>query len=218
MNDITQAIDPDATRHGWERRYEYHLALIPALLRTALNMATAHAEPHIPVSRGGSQFDRPQITGGGYYDQAPVMLGTNDRAAGDATYLWSLLAEYASAVSEWLGADTRIPATCPATPQGAHDAALLIIGTLIEHASDVWPHRQLDTFEGEMFAEIRSQQRRMLPTFDGLPQHARVCVTCGETAVRVVWVDGANGSPRPVQVGKCRVCGETYRQNEGDAS
>lgn len=210
------AMDAVTARVGWTRQIEYHFGLIPQLLRNAIGMAAVLGTPHIPVSRGGSQFDRPQITGGGYYDSIPTMgLGGDARAAADAPYLWSLLADYAEAVSAWLGADTRIPHDCPKTATGAHDAALVIVGTLLKHAGEVWEHRELDTFEQEMFGEIRRQQRRYLPEHDGIPQHARDCTTCGEArAVRVVWADAANGSPKPVQVGKCRVCGQTYEQGD----
>lgn len=206
----------DVERRTWERRAEYHLALIPKLLGAALALSA----PDIPVSRGGSQFDRPQITGGGYYDSVPIGGGGGvARAAGDATYLWTLLAEYASAVSAWLDAPTRIPSKCPGSSRSAHDAALVIVGTLIDHAALIWEHRQLDTFEQEMFGEIRQQQRRLLPQHDGVPQHARDCTVCGEArAVRVVWVDGAGGSPKPVQIGQCRVCGKTYAADHSTGS
>lgn len=213
------SMDPVTAHIAWTREVEYHLGLVPVLLRTAINLGVVLSAPHIPVSRGGSQFDRPQITGGGYYDAWPVMLGGDARAADDATYLWELLADYATAVSEWLGADTTIPATCPNTASGAHDAALVIVGTLLKHSGEVWQHRQLDSFEQEMFREIRRQQRRFLPQHEGVPQHARPCSTCGEPrSVRVVWVDGLNGSLKPTQVGKCSNCGEVYRQSEGTAS
>lgn len=217
MTDITFALDPETARVRWTHQLEAHLGLIPGLLSTALSLDIAAATPHIPVSRGGSQFDRPQITGGGYYNSAPVMIGSNPRAAGDATYLWSLLADYATAVSEWLGADTTIPSKCPSTPRGAYDAANVIVGTLLHAAGEVWEHRVLDSFEQDMFAEIRRQQRWLLPSHRGMPQHARDCTTCGEPrSVWVTWVDGPNGSPKPVQVGKCKTCGQEYRQNEGE--
>lgn len=217
--DITMAIDPETARIAWTRQAEYHLGLIPALLRTTLGMAQVLGEPHVPVSRGGSQFDRPQITGGGYYETVPTMGYASDgRAAADGPYLWALLADYAESVSEWLGADTRIPHACPKTPNAAHDAGLVIVGTLLKHATEIWAHRELEVFEGEMFREVRRMQRRYLPDDQGLPQHARDCTTCGELrAVRVVWVDGDNGSPKPVQVGKCRVCGEVYRDKGAGA-
>ena len=203
----------DVERRAWSRRTEYHLGLVPKLLGAMLELAA----PTVGVSRGGSRFDRPQITGGGYHDETPTGQ-VDERAAGDATYLWGLLAEYATALSAWLGAETRIPAQCPGSSQAAHDAALLIIGTLLNHADQVYEFAEMARFEAEMFAEIRRQQRRYLPEHDGVPQHARDCTVCGESrAVRVVWVDGANGSPRPEQVGRCRVCGETYR-SEGTAA
>lgn len=215
MSRIIMAIEPDAAYREWARQVEYHLGLVPKLLGAALALSA----PDIPVSRGGSQFDRPQITGGGYFDQIPVGGGGGTaRAAGDATYLWSMLAEYATAVSEWLNAPTRIPPKCPSTSRSAHDAALVIVGTLIDHAALIWEHRSLDAFEQEMFREVRRQQRHLLPQHDGIPQHARDCTTCGEQrTVRVAWVDGANGSPKPVQVGKCTTCGQVYRQNEGES-
>lgn len=212
MTDYVAPMDAVTARVAWTRALEYHLGLVPQLLRNSIGMAAVLGTPHIPVSRGGSQFDRPQITGGGYYDSIPTMGYAGDaRAGADGPYLWSLLADYAEAVSAWLGADTRIPHDCPKTATGAHDAALIIVGTLLTYAAEVWEHRELDSFEQEMFAEIRRQQRRYAPEHDGIPQHARDCTTCGEQrAVRVVWVDGANGSPKPVQVGKCRVCGQQY--------
>ncbi len=217
VTELGMAMDPVTARIAWIRQMEYHLGLVPLLLRTAINLGAVLSAPHIPVSRGGSQFDRPQITGGGYYDGSPTMLGGDARAADHATYLWELLAEYATAVSEWLGADTAIPQRCPNTAGGAHDAALLIVGTLLKYAAEVWQHRELEAFEQEMFSEIRRQQRRLIPQHDGMPQHARDCTTCGEArAVRVVWVDGENGSPKPRQVAKCRVCGEHYETNEGE--
>lgn len=212
MIGLEYAIDADAARHQWERQLEYHLGLVPKLLGAML----ALAEPSVGVSRGGSQFDRPQITGGGYHNETPT-AHIDERAAGDAVYLWGLLAEYAEAVSAWMGAGTRIPVKCPGSSQVAHDTALLIVGTLIDHAAEIWEHRQLDAFEVEMFGEIRRQQYRYLPKHDGLPQHARACVTCGsERAVRVRWVDGVDGSPKPRQVGVCRVCGQEY-SSDGEA-
>lgn len=212
MTDLHFLVDSETARVAWTRQAEYHLGLIPQLLRTTIGMAEVLGEPHVPVSRGGSQFDRPQITGGGYYDTVPVMGHAGDgRAAADGPYLWALLADYAESVSEWLGAGTRIPHVCPKTAASAHDAALVIVGTLLKHAPEVWAHRELEVFEGEMFREVRRMQRRYLPDDLGVPQHARTCTVCGsERAVRVRWVDGVAGSPRPRQIGVCRVCGQEY--------
>jgi hypothetical protein len=224
MTEVGMAMDPVTARIAWTRQMEYHLGLVPLLLRTAINLGVVLSAPHIPVSRGGSQFDRPQITGGGYYDSTPtLLLGGDARAADHATYLWELLAEYATAVSEWLGADTTIPPRCPNTATGAHDAAMLIVGTLLKHTTEVWEHRELEAFEQEMFTEIRRQQRRLIPQHDGLPQHARHCTGdteypgCGsERSVRVRWEDDPSGSPKPRQVVSCRVCGHVYSSTEGE--
>lgn len=201
MNDLEQAIDPDTLKRQWTRRIEYHLDLVPKLLGATITLAT----PAASVTSLG-----PRVTGGGY---RATVLAVDEGAGVEATYLWSLFSEYATAVSDWLGAHTVIPSKCPNTSRGAHDSALIITGTLLRHTEEIWDHRQLDTFEQEMFGEIRRMQRRYLPTHEGVQQHARACTTCGEErAVRVVWVDGANGSPKPEQVGKCRVCGEVFKE------
>lgn len=200
---MTIVLDVDLAR--WQRRFEWHLDLIPKLLGAQITLGTVV----VGVSRGGSRFDRPQVTGGGYYDQIPDI---DQRTAADATYLWSLFADYTTAVGEWLGATTVIPSDCPDTARAAHDTALVIIGTLIDHAPAIHEHRQLDDFETEMFAEIRRMQRRYLPQHEGTPQHARDCLeSCGGVrTVRAVYVDAENGSPVPVLVAKCTACGKTY--------
>ena len=214
MTDIIMAIDPDAAHREWARQVEYHLGLVPALLGATVTLAA----PKIGVSRGGSRFDKPQITGGGFHDEAPVI---DAGPAVDATYLWDMFAEYTTAVGAWLGAVTNVPTRCPNTPTAAHDTALLIVGTLIAHRDLIWEHRQLDAFEQALFAEIRRQQRRHLPKWDGLPQHARPCIGdgeypgCGsERAVRVRWEDDPSGGPKPRQIAVCRVCGHVYESKE----
>lgn len=210
---ITAQDFADVERRSWVRRFEFHLDLIPKLLGALLELAT----PTVGVSRGGSRFDRPQITGGGFYDSIPTLPA--DQSAGvEASYLWALFADYATAVSEWLNARTVIPTTCPNTPRAAHDTALVIVATLIRHAAEIHQHRELDEFEEEMFREIRRLQRRHLPDHDGVPQHARDCRLCGaEKAVRAVCTDALDGSPDPVLIGRCRSCGQEYR-NEGETS
>ncbi|GAA3948064.1 hypothetical protein [Microbacterium soli] len=219
MTDISMAIDPDAARRHWERRLEYHLGVVPKLLGAMLALAA----PSVGVSRGGSQFDRPQITGGGYYDSTPT-ANVDDRAAADAVYLWSLLAEYAESVSEWLGAGTRIPGKCPGSSQAAHDTALLIVGVLIDHATEIWEHRVLEDFEQEMFREVRRQQYRYLPSWDGLPQHARDCLgdaeypgCAAERRVRARWIDDPAGGLRPIQIVTCGACGYVYRSESEES-
>lgn len=203
---MTALLDVELAK--WTRRFEWHLDLVPKLLGAQLTLAA----PSVGVSRGGSQFDRPQITGGGYYDSTPT-ASTDQHAAADATYLWTLFAEYVTAVSAWLGAETRIPVNCPGSSLVAHDTALIIVGTLATHAAEVHEHRELDDYETEMFTEIRRMQRRYLPQHEGVQQHARDCLeSCGGVrTVRAVYVDADNGSPRPVLVAKCTTCGHRYQ-------
>lgn len=197
MTDITYAIDSDATHQQWLRQVEYHLGLVPKLVGAELALAT----PGIGVSRGGSRFDRPQITGGGYYDSAPA-IGLDYAAASDAVYFWSLLAEYATAVSEWLFAPTRIPTKCPDTSRAAHDAAPLIVGTLIDNATAVWAHRALDEFEQTMLGVIRPSSvdtcpstpaSRSTPSTARSADHLDPCGSFGSTA--------ATGHPSPARRG-----------------
>jgi hypothetical protein len=212
MTDITMAIDPQAAQHRWERRYEWHLGSVPKLLGAMLTLAA----PSIGVSRAGSQFDRPQITGGGYYDTTPTAR-MDQKAGEDAAGLWALLADYASAVSEWLDAPTSIPARCPAYAQTAHDTALLLVGALIDQSARIYHVHELDDTEAGIFREIRRLQGRYLPDFDGLPQHGRDCVLCGaERSVRARWVDAPAGGVRPVMRAACRVCGMDYSEGETD--
>ena len=62
MTDITMAIDPDAAHDQWVREHEWHLGLVPAILEALVESTL----PQLPVSRGGSRFDKDQITGGGF--------------------------------------------------------------------------------------------------------------------------------------------------------
>lgn len=187
----------DVQQREWTRKLEYHLDLVPRLLGAMVELAT-------PGVRA-ADLERPRVSGGGYPSNVPV---SDDGAGTDATYLWDLLAEYAAAAAEWIGADAVVPERCPDTASAAFGSALVVVDTLMRHAHLIHVHRELEPFEREMFGEIRRMQRRYLPAHEGVPQHARACTVCGsERAVRVVWVDG-DGEPR--MVGVCRVCGMKY--------
>lgn len=191
----------DVEHDRWERCIEDHLGLVPPLLAMLLELAV----PKIGVSRGGSRFDRPQITGGGYDEQDPT-LSIDERAALDATYLWSLLAEYATAVSDWMGSGARIPDRCPGNRRVAHDASLLIVGALLQHKKHIYPYRELAQFEDEFFEEIRAMRARH--GFFNTPRRRPLepCDLCGEVKVRSHWVTGPTG-PRSVEVKRCDDCG-----------
>ena len=112
------AIDPTATARRWSEKFTYHLDLIPIVLEAIVETTL----PALGVSRGGSRFDRPQVTGGGYQDTMSAMLAVFDQsgradgiqpsaAVKDARELWSWLVEYTQAVDAWI-APTR-----PAAPR-----------------------------------------------------------------------------------------------------
>ncbi|MGF3055630.1 hypothetical protein [Microbacterium sp. YY-01] len=194
----------DVEQKQWTQQLEFHLDLIPKLLGAMLDLAAPDVR--------ATQLDQPRVTGGGYRATVPV---TDEGAGADATYLWSLFADYTLAVAEWLGVDAVVPDRCPDTSQAAFGAALVVVDTLIRHAHLIYVHRELEGFEREMCREIRRLQRRYLPAHEGVQQHARTCVLCGAVkAVRVVWADGVGGSPRPRMVAVCRVCGKEYTEQE----
>ena len=60
----------DRERRMWVHSFEWHLSVVPALM-DALVEATL---PRIPVSRGGSRFDKDKITGGGFVSPSAISL------------------------------------------------------------------------------------------------------------------------------------------------
>ena len=201
----------DVEHDRWNRCIEDHLGMVPTLLAMLLDLAV----PKIGVSRGGSRFDRPQITVGGYDEQDPTMA-IDETAAADATYLWTLLAEYATAVSAWFDADTLIPERCPGNAQTAHDAALIIVGTLLTYKDGIYKYRELAPFEDEFFTEIRRMRARHGVFGSPRRRPPATCALCGEQKVRTHWVTGRVG-PRSVEVKRCESCGDETRGDEPPA-
>lgn len=225
MTDITMAIDPEAVHRRWVEQFTWHIDVVPPLM-DALVEATL---PRIPVSRGGSRFDKDQITGGGFLDNMQLLdqfdvttdgVMVQKGAVADARELWSWVVQYTAAVDAWIDAGRPKPVLTPnpdPDPLSARSTALITAGWLIDHANQIAPIHELDAHREEMFRLIRHLRGRY-GVFNH-PRRARpaVCTTCGERAVVLDWLDGANGSPRPVQGGKCRTCGEVYRI-EGEAA
>lgn len=234
MNVLT-LIDVEQPHRAWVAAFTWHLDLVPALLEVLVDATL----PQIPVGNG-SRFDKDQISGGGYRDNMQILdrflIGddgtlTQTGAAADATELWDWLTQYTAGVASWLNHDVPVPyalnpANLPpinarrpdADPLTARGLALITIGWLIDHADEIAEFHELDEHREAMFALIRRLRGRY-----GVFSHPRrarptICQVCGERAVVIDWIDGANGSPRPVKGGKCRNCGQQYRQNEGTAS
>lgn len=228
-------IDTEKLHRQWVASFTWHLDLVPVLMNVLIDATL----PTVPVG-GGSRFDKDQITGGGYRDNMTILdqflIGQEGRleptgAAADAIDLWEWLTGYTFAVAVWLNHDVPVPYAIPdgdipplnvrrpnADPLTAHGLALVTVGWLIDRADRIAPITELETHREEMFTLIRRLRGRY-GVFNH-PRRARpsLCEVCGERAVVVDWVDGANGSPKPVRGGKCRNCGQTYRHDEGTAS
>lgn len=208
------AIDPDAQHKEWRRSFEWHLDQVPPLMETmgVLRM------PSIKTADYGLAAEK--VSGGGYVDNIPVVDMGNGVTA-DARIVWSMLVEYCRAVVEWTGADppkiaadartwTSVLAAPDADPLSARGVALESIGWLIDHADQIEPISELDEFREQLFAEIRRARGRYRGAGTRRRARPRLCGICGECAVIVDWMTPANGSPKPVQVGKCTVCGQLY--------
>lgn len=222
MNDLTLAIDPDAAHRNWVRAFEWHLDTVPLLI-DALVEATL---PTIPVSRGGSRFDRDQITGGGYRDNLQLLDHFDVANSGqlirqgpaaDAVELWSWIVGYARAVDAWITAVRPapvLPDNPSPDPLTARGEALVTAGWLIDHADQIATVPELEASREEMFTLIRRLRAQY-----GVHRHPRrarpaVCRVCGAAEVRSHWVTGPTG-PGSVEVRTCRTCGDETREGEG---
>lgn len=196
-------IDPEAGYRAWVQQYLWHIDQIPLLIETAGILAL----PNIGVSRGGSQFDRPQITGGGYYDNVPIR---DDNATATSHELWVALVAYLNAIRAHGLTATNLADEVPADPDVARRRAYDAIGWLADHVEQIVDWADLGPLEEELFEIVRRSRGRFGSTGTARRARPRLCTTCGEHAVIVDWIEGANGSPKPIQVGVCKSCNETY--------
>lgn len=194
----------------WVESWLYHLDQIPRLLETTSLLA-------LPTVRA-SRTDQVKITGGGYIDNVPI---TDGGASTDGNLLWATLCAYLHAVSTHTDSVPplaqhprlwRLPAGEAPTEARAHAIeATGWLADLVDHVID-WP--DLAYLEDELFALVRRLKGRYRSAGTVRRARPRICGVCGECAVLIDWVDGANGSPKPVQVGVCKVCGQTYTEGE----
>lgn len=201
LNVPVDAIDPERALREWVKRYTYHLDLLPPLMEVLIWMT-------IPSIRA-SATDQVKITGGGFVDNVKVVDPTAGPAA-DATYLWDMVVDYVHAVGEWITPARPAPALSQkpdADPLLARGHALETAGWLIDHAALIAGVRELDEFEEVMFEEIRRLRARY-GVFSTARRPKERCSLCGELAVTLVWVDGKNGSPKPVRASRCGNCGD----------
>lgn len=228
MNPI-MVVDTEALHRKWVQGFTWHLDLVPELMGKIVEETL----PGIPVG-GGSRFDKDQITGGGFRDNMTIVdqfrIGDDGRLlstgpAADAEDLWRWLVSYTAAVEVWLNAAVPVPygleyppvvgRRANPDPLTARGHALVTVGWLIDRADRIATITALEEHREAMFALIRRLRGRYGAV--GVVRRARpkVCQVCGERAVVVDWLDGLNGSPKPVQGGKCKNCGQEYRFTEG---
>lgn len=204
------AIHPEVTYRRWVDSFEHHLGQIPDVL----SMLVTLGQPSIGVSRGGSQFDRLQVTGGNEHRDLSDVIDT--AVTRDAEYLWGLLGGYAATV--WDRADaTRadapaLTADTLASPGTARDVALLTVGWLITHATSIHTLTELEEDREELFRTVRR-----LKAVHGIHPHPRLgmCGTCGRRQVEYDYTDLWDGTV--AQVGVCRSCGEQYTEDTNHA-
>ncbi len=208
------AIDMEQDYHRWVQQYLYHLDQLGPLFETTGVLA-------LPTVRA-SRTDQVKITGGGYVDNIPI---TDSGASTDADDLWLSLWRYLHAVTDKTSIDTTIPAhrrTPPlaqhpalwafiprGAPQDARAHAIEATGWLAELVDHIVTWHHLAPREDELFALIRRMRGRYQAT-TARRQRPRLCEVCGEHAVVIDWIDGKDGSPKPVQVGLCRSCKQVY--------
>ena len=212
MTDIgfTSEQQADLDYRRWVHQFEHHMGQIPDVLAMLVTLG----EPTIGVSRGGSRFDRLQITGGNEHrDLGDTIDETLTR---DAGYLWGLVTGYAATVWEQ-APDTRQDAPDLAggaltTAGAAKDAALLTVGWLIHHAEAA---HTLQLVEDEK--ELSSTVRR-LKAVHGIHPHPRkeLCRSCGRRSLDVDYVDTADGGDAKVGVCRNRECQTAYGPGELD--
>ncbi len=227
---MTEVIAPEAVYRRWEQEHTWHLDLVPLLIEVLVDAAL----PSVPVSRGGSRFDRDQITGGGHVDNMAALdhfdidggVLQPGGAAAEARELWAWLTGYASACSAWLNQAVTAPyaadlppvvARVNADPLTSCGEALVIVGWLIDRAHRIVDYPELNEHRDEMFRLIRHLRGRygVFPN----PRRARpaMCRLCGTPdAVHTTWATSKDGRARAVEVKTCKVCGDTSREDEGE--
>lgn len=197
-------LDPDQGHREWVRSFEYHLDLLPPLMEVLVWMTI----PGISASR----FDQVKVAGGGELNDIAALLATGATTEPllDAVEIWGLVVEYVHSVAASI-APTRTAPTLTAKPNPdpllARSIALTTIGWLIDHADQI-RYLQDDEYREHMFAEIRRLRGRY-GVFSTARRPKARCTVCGEAKVSIVYVKAPNGSPKPVRVARCGMCGHT---------
>lgn len=188
------AIDPDAAYREWVDRFLWHVDQLPALVETTGTIALA-----VRGVRASQLTER--ITGGGFYDNIPLVDGPESR---NARAVWDALRGYLVVASSRLGLEApALPARLPDDVELAREWAFAANAWLSDVVYEIrsWP--DLDELEEQLFRLIRRARSRldMHTTRRARPE---LCTRCGEAGVTVDWIDGPDGQARLSKV--CLVC------------
>lgn len=192
------AIDPDAGYREWVDRFLWHVDQLPALVETTGTIALA--------SRGirASQLTE-RITGGGFYDNIPLVDGPESR---NARAVWNALRGYLVVAASRLGLEApALPATLPDDVELAREWAFAANAWLSEVVYEIrsWP--DLDELEEQLFRLIRRARTR-LDTHTARRARPELCTRCGENGVTIDWIDGPDG--QAILSKACVICRTTY--------
>lgn len=206
------AIDPDAAYREWVDRFLWHVDQLPALVETTGTIALA-----VRGVRASQLTER--ITGGGFYDNIPLVDGPESR---NARAVWDALRGYLVVSSSRLGLEAPgLPVGLPDDVELAREWAFAANAWLSDVVYEIrsWP--DLEEREDQLFRLIRRARSR-LDLHTTRRARPELCTRCGETGVTVDWINGPDGQARLSKV--CVVCRTTYTPaaaaapTEGNAS
>lgn len=210
------AIDPEAASLRARRQFEHHLDLLPPVMDAIVTTT-------LPAIRA-EQVEK-RVSGGGHVDNMTMFLHAFDQtsrgdgvgaggATRDAAELWWMVVDFTQAAAAWIGQPPpNLSARPDADPLTARGVALTTAGWLIDRWELIEPVHELDGARDSLFQTIRRMQGRYGVFANPRRPRAR-CAVCGLLAVTVTWIDGPNGSPKPIQAARCRNCGQTYTEGE----
>lgn len=199
------AIDPDAAYREWVDRFLWHVDQLPALVETTGTIALA-----VRGVRASQLTER--VTGGGFYDNIPLVDGPESR---NARAVWNALRGYLVVAASRLGLEApALPAGLPDDVELAREWAFAANAWLSDIVYEIraWP--DLDEREEHLFRLIRRARGR-LELHTTRRARPELCVRCGEVGVTVDWIDGPDGQDRLSKV--CVVCRSTYTPAAADA-
>lgn len=192
------AIDPDAAYNEWVDRFLWHVDQLPALVETTGTIAVA-------VHGIQASQLRERVTGGGFYDNIPLVDGPESR---NARAVWDSLRGYLVVASSRLGLEApTLPVGLPDDVELAREWAFAANAWLSDVVYEIQSWPDLDELEEQLFRLIRRARSR-LDLHTARRTRAELCTRCGENGVIVDWIDGADGQALLSKV--CVICRTNY--------